>query len=215
MSSTMPLLNEPIVKTPSTQPTRAEATEPAPMAGQQRILLWFCATVFIGVLLCVAYLARRTPRVAPGAAPATLASAPRSGRTTRDRTATANPAWLLVSLPDPPKPLPASASPYLAEVDAADRHAPLKLDLLATQDTWLEVETDGRVAYAKLLHAEQRLSFEASSRIRLVSGNATGLKLRFNGEPVAAAGAEQRTRSLEFTSTGARDLNAALPATTS
>jgi cell division septation protein DedD len=42
--------------------TRAEESEIGPMLLQRRILLSFCATVLIGVLLCATYLARR-PRV--------------------------------------------------------------------------------------------------------------------------------------------------------
>jgi len=46
--------------------TTAEETD-APMLVQRRILLSFCATVLIGVLLCVVYLARRAMSSAPGA----------------------------------------------------------------------------------------------------------------------------------------------------
>jgi len=46
--------------------TTAEETE-APMLVQRRILLSFCATVLIGVLLCVVYLARRATSIAPQA----------------------------------------------------------------------------------------------------------------------------------------------------
>jgi cell division septation protein DedD len=46
--------------------TTAEETD-APMLVQRRILLSFCATVLIGVILCVVYLARRATSIAPQA----------------------------------------------------------------------------------------------------------------------------------------------------
>jgi hypothetical protein len=76
--------------------------------------------------------------------------------------------------------------------------------MLATQDAWVEVETDGAITYAKLLRSEQSVSFEASERIRMLTGNAPGLEVRFNGEPVAASNAKRRVRTLEFTSEGLR-----------
>jgi len=108
---------------------------------------------------------------------------------------------MVFALPAPPVPLPDSASPYLAEVAA---RTSLKLELSATQDAWVEVETDGHAAFAKLIRAEQTVSFEAVNRIRMVTGNALGLELRFNGAPVRLTSAK-RVRTLEFTSEGPRE----------
>jgi hypothetical protein len=165
----------------------AEYDQVEPVDIQRRILVSFCVTVFIGFGLGVVYMAKRS---------APLPSRP-----------TINPGWRTVSVPDPPAPLPESASPY-AEIPAANQFpARLKLDMVATEDAWVEVETDGRVTYAKLVRAEQALSFEASERIRIMTGNAPGLELRLNGEPVAATGAKRRVRNLEFTSEGPSELN--------
>src|SRR5262245_11987607 len=152
---------------------------------QRRIFLSFCATAFIGFGLGVVYVAKRS---------ASLPSRPGP-----------NHGWRTVSVPDPPAPLPHSASPYLS---TANQISPrLKVEMLAIEDAWVEVETGGRVTYAKLVRPAQALSFEASKRIRILTGNAAGLELRFNGEPVVASGAKGRVRTLEFTSGGARDLN--------
>jgi len=82
---------------------------------------------------------------------------------------------------------------------------------LATQDAWVEVATDGHLIYAKLVRANQTLSFEAFERIRMLTGNAMGLELRFNGKPVDAMAAKGRVRTLEFTTRGSRDLSSAQP----
>ena len=166
----------------------AEYDQVEPVDIQRRILVSFCVTVFIGFGLGVVYMAKRF---------APLPSRPAM-----------NHGWRTVSVPDPPAPLPESASPYASEIPAANQFpARLKLDMVATEDAWVEVETDGRVTYAKLVRAEQALSFEASERIRILTGNAPGLELRLNGELVAATSAKRRVRTLEFTSEGPRDLN--------
>jgi len=159
---------------------------------QRRILLSFCATVFLGVILCVTYLAQRTMSQAPRQAVAS------------NTTAVSH--WTVLLLPAPPAPLPDSASPYAAEVAAvtpSPAPAPLKLEMSATEDAWVEVETDGHVTFAKLVRAEQTVSFEAVNRIRMSTGNALGLELRFNGEPVRLT-SSRRVRTLEFTSDGPR-----------
>ena len=51
--------------------TSAQQNEPQPGAAQRRIVLSFCATVLIGVLLCAGYLASGTGKVAARAATAT------------------------------------------------------------------------------------------------------------------------------------------------
>src|SRR5256885_8172304 len=82
---------------------RAQVEEPESEqdAVRRKILLAFCATVFLGVILCVTYLAQRTMPHAPR--PATVS------------TVAAEPHWTLLLLPSPPPPLPDSASPYGAE----------------------------------------------------------------------------------------------------
>lgn len=115
-----------------------------------------------------------------------------------------------ISVPDPPQPLPDSASPYWAEIAPQTESEPasepaaslLKLEIAVTEDAWVEVETDGQPSYGKLAHAGQTLSFQASERIRLMTGNAPGLDLRFNGEPVSSDGATGKVRAFEFTSAG-------------
>src|SRR5260370_7404014 len=48
--------------------TSAQQSEPQPGTAQRRIVLSFCATVLIGMLLCAGYLASGTGKVAARAA---------------------------------------------------------------------------------------------------------------------------------------------------
>lgn len=151
-----------------------------PTIVHRRISLSFCATVLAGISLCTLYLsgALREPV---------------------DQ--------VVIALPNPPAPLSDAASPYPADDKSSSEVLPLKLELIATQDAWVEVDTDGHNKYKNLVRGEETLSFEAFDRIRIMTGNAAGLELRFNGKPVAATGAKSRIRTLEFTNEGILEVN--------
>ena len=119
--------------------------------------------------------------------------------------------WVVIQAPNPPAIPEALMIPReskLPEAVEAQTAPPIKLEVVAKQDAWVEVETDGSPAYAKLVHADTILSFEASESIRLTSGNAAGLRLRLNGEAVASTSREVRgkVRTVEFDSEGAHYL---------
>lgn len=176
----------------------------------RKVVLSFLVSVFLGVILCVAYLTQRTMSHRPRPVVAAVKSAPPAAPAAPTN-------WTVLLLPAPPAPLPDSASPYAAQFAAvapAPSAAPLKLEMSATEDAWVEVETDGHVTFAKLVRAEQTVSFEATNRIRMSTGNALGLAIRFNGEPVRLTSA-RRVRTIEFTSDGPREPEAGAPATKS
>jgi hypothetical protein len=118
--------------------------------------------------------------------------------------------WVVIQAPNPPGIPEALLIPReskLTEEVAAPEASSLKLEMVAKQDAWVEIETDGVPAYAKLVHTDQTLKFEASESIRLKTGNAAGLELRLNGAPVSATNGNIRKRSMvEFTSEGTRYL---------
>jgi len=154
---------------------------PTPL--QRRILLSFCATVFAGISLCTVYLsgALRDPLD-----------------------------LVVVALPNPPAPLAEmvlTIPAIPAEEPTASAALPLKVEVIATEDAWVEVDTDGQNTYRKLVHVAETLSFGASERIRVMTGNAPGVELWFNGKLVSAAGPKRRVRTLEFTSGGVLEVN--------
>lgn len=163
---------------------------------QRRIFLWFCTTFLAGMTLCTIYLTGRImharPRVADWPTPPSHQE------------------LVVVPVPNPPAPAVDSASapsPLRSSLDGRVEKPTLKLDIIAIQDAWLEVETDGHATFTKLVRAEQAISFGASERIRMKTGNAPGLNLRFNGQAVAASLSNRRVRTLEFTKAGARELS--------
>jgi hypothetical protein len=119
--------------------------------------------------------------------------------------------WVVVSVPDPPKLPSDSISASSSDVGprmSGEGRVPLRLDIIARQDAWVEVETDGTPICKKLIRAEQTESFDATERIRMMTGNAPGLDIRFNGTKVAAF--KRRIRWLEFTKEGARDVSSSV-----
>ena len=146
----------------------------------RRISLSFCATMVLGISLCVLYLCGALRE------PADL---------------------IAIALPDPPAPLSETAASEPAREISGKKSLPLKLEVIATQDAWVEVDTDGHTKYKRLVRVDETLSIEAFQRIRMMTGNAGGLDLRFNGQPVAATGAKRRIRTLEFTNTGILEVN--------
>jgi hypothetical protein len=196
------------------RPKKTPHAEAASITSQS-ILLAFCTTVLIGMALCVVFIARR-PSSSVASATRTIKSGWRGvdrdtdARVRSVETRRANDVWIVLSVPDPPAPNPPSVSPEVQELASQKRdlkRAPLNLDIFALQDAWVEVQTDGHLTYAKLVRAEQTLSFQASERIRILAGNASNVELRFNGRPVPPSVTSRRVRCLEFTTEGSRELN--------
>ena len=174
-----------------------EPTDLDPTGLQRRILLSFCATVLAGISLCTAYLSGAL-RESGNLVVMALPDPPAALREPGD--------LVVMALPDPPAPLAETASSYQAKERTGQGILPLKLEVVATQDAWVEVDTDGHNKYRRLVRVEETLSIEASQRIRMMTGNAPGLELRFNGKPVAT-GSKGRVRTLEFTSGGILEVN--------
>jgi hypothetical protein len=105
-------------------------------------------------------------------------------------------AWMTVNLANPPAPMPESSSPYYTP------ESPVQLELTAKVDTWVEVETDGAPAFAKLLLASQTKSFAASGRVRLVVGNAAGVEAKMNGKQIGPIGKYGQRMTVELTPAG-------------
>jgi cytoskeletal protein RodZ len=75
----------------------------------------------------------------------------------------------------------------------------VKLDLKATEETWLSVSSDGTPVFTGLLEANQTKTIEGKTSAKLRVGNAAGLEVRWNGKPLAPLGARGQVRDLVFT----------------
>lgn len=63
-------------------------------------------------------------------------------------------------------------------------HAKLVLQITAMELTWLKVTRDGRDSKEMTLKPEDRMTLEAENRFELHIGNAGGIQLTLNGQPV-------------------------------
>jgi len=72
------------------------------------------------------------------------------------------------------------------------------LKVLAVEDTWMKVIADDRAPKRYRLHPGDRLELRASSGFNLLVGNATGVKMDFNGRPVNLDGKSGQTVTLQL-----------------
>jgi len=83
---------------------------------------------------------------------------------------------------------------------AAPAGSRVKLDLTATEETWLSVSSDGTPVFSGLLEANQTKTIEGKEFATIRVGNAAGLQVRLNGKPLGPLGAHGQVRDLVFTS---------------
>ncbi len=77
-------------------------------------------------------------------------------------------------------------------------HPQLNLVVEARQTSWVQIEADGKVIYAQNMGKDETQSFMASERIRLRTGNAGGIILSLNGQPVESLGSSGQIVEKKF-----------------
>jgi cytoskeleton protein RodZ len=105
--------------------------------------------------------------------------------------------------------------PAAAKAPESDPGPPVRAVFTMTEPVWVSVSCDGKPAYTGVLPEKESRSFEASSAVRVLIGNAGGLTITLNGRPVGPIGGHGETQLLELTPHGTRRLphSPALPAT--
>ena len=91
---------------------------------------------------------------------------------------------------EPPRPSPVPAQ---AEFDR------VVLNLVAKEQTWLSVYSDGKRVYSGVLRANESKAIEGKQSARMTIGNAGGLEVQFNGKLIGALGAHGQVRTVLFT----------------
>ncbi|MBI1790359.1 MAG: helix-turn-helix domain-containing protein [Acidobacteria bacterium] len=79
---------------------------------------------------------------------------------------------------------------------------PLRVGIAAGERTWIQVSSDGKRVFASTLQPSQSKTIEAVARVRLVVGNAGGLEITLNGNPIGPIGPRGQVRVVEFTPRG-------------
>jgi cytoskeletal protein RodZ len=139
--------------------------------------------------------ARTTPEPAPPSAPKTSVpapadvpvapAAPAEQKSTTEATAATEQAR------------PASAPP--AETNP---NAPVQVELVAQEPTWVSVRADGQYSFSGTLDANQSRTVSANRNVVLKIGNAAGIDIRLNGKSIGPLGDSGTVRTIQFTSGG-------------
>jgi cytoskeleton protein RodZ len=102
-----------------------------------------------------------------------------------------------------PVALPSTANdtPQSPAVTAAAPTAPSKvlLDLLAHEETWLSVSSDGKPVFSGILAANQSKTVEGKEYAKMRVGNAAGLEIRLNGKLLGPLGHRGQVLVVVFT----------------
>lgn len=130
----------------------------------------------------------------PGAPP--VASAPEVSPEPQPP-ATAEPA---ASSAAKPEPWPAPPSP--AGGEAMQSAASVQVGLVAEELTWIQATSDGKRVFADALQANQTRTIEAADRVRLLIGNAGGVKIQLNGKEIPQVGPRGQVRVVELRADG-------------
>jgi cytoskeletal protein RodZ len=75
----------------------------------------------------------------------------------------------------------------------------ITVDLAATEETWVSLSSAGQVIFSGILDAEQMKNFALHDDARLLTGNAAGLDVRMNGQPIGPLGSRGQVRVVLFT----------------
>ncbi|MGC8794315.1 MAG: helix-turn-helix domain-containing protein [Bryobacteraceae bacterium] len=132
-----------------------------------------------------------TPTAFPASSPA-VAETGRSGIPASTAAGPAQPPASSAQTAEQPAPASPSPTPQ----------PPLSVELTADKASWIQVQADGKVVFADTLQAGQSRTFQASERIRILTGNAGGLRIVRNGVPLGPAGPEGQVRTIELTQEG-------------
>jgi len=101
-----------------------------------------------------------------------------------------------VSLEHSARPAP---SPAAAPVTPVASDAKVLLDLMAREETWLSVSSDGKPVFQGLLQPNQSKTVEGKQFAKLRVGNAGGLEVRLNGRLLGTLGERGQVLVVLFT----------------
>jgi cytoskeleton protein RodZ len=82
---------------------------------------------------------------------------------------------------------------------AADAQTAASVNLLATEQTWVSVSSEGKTVFSGILEPSQTKTIDVGQHARLLTGNAAGLDVRWNGKSIGPIGARGQVRVVLLT----------------
>jgi len=108
-----------------------------------------------------------------------------------------------------PAPTPAAAPPPItkqpetSKVDPAPSQPEVQarnfVDLSATERTWVSINSDGKTIFKGVLAPAETKNVEIAENVRVLTGNAAGLDVRWKGKPIGPIGERGQVRLVVFT----------------
>ena len=80
----------------------------------------------------------------------------------------------------------------------------MRVELRASEPTWVAAYKDDKQAFAKVLETDQTTVIDHAGKIRVRLGNAGGVEITANGKSLARVGEKGQVKTIEFTVAGFR-----------
>ena len=133
-----------------------------------------------------------TSATTPPPAPVESAAAP--GQVVEQRPAGQKPAE--------PVPAESKSAPAVARVTPPHPDATVHVEVTADEASWVLARSDGKYAFSATMDAHTTRTVEGVKDVTLRPGNAGGMTISLNGQPIGPAGPKGQVRTLQFTSGG-------------
>jgi cytoskeletal protein RodZ len=78
-------------------------------------------------------------------------------------------------------------------------NATISLNIAATEATWLQIESDGKIIYQGMLEPHQAKTLAGQRGAKIKVGNAAGVAVKWNGKSIGPIGERGQVRVLSFT----------------
>jgi cytoskeleton protein RodZ len=102
-----------------------------------------------------------------------------------------------------PAPAPAQSSIVQSKViHSANPNGPVRVQITATEPTWILVKGDGKFLFSGTLDANQTRTAEGARMVEVRLGNAGGVSIVLNGTSLGAVGPKGQVRTVQLTSGG-------------
>lgn len=94
---------------------------------------------------------------------------------------------------------PNEAPAPVSTPDPASASGHLSVDLQAKERTWVRITSAGKTVFSGTLDASQTKNFDGLEDAKLVTGNAAGIDVRWNGKSIGPIGERGQVRMVVFT----------------
>jgi cytoskeleton protein RodZ len=101
-----------------------------------------------------------------------------------------------------PAGAPSPESSTQAQIPTSNPNAPVRVEVTAGDMVWVSAKADGKNSFSGTLTANQTRTFDANDTLTLRLGNAGGVTIKLNGQPIPAVGPKGQVRTVQFTSGG-------------